>query len=162
MPDPMTGSYEGAPRQRKSGASLAAMAEATGWLPHTTRAALTGLRQKGLRDRARQERGGVPPLNTGRLRPPFSLTRVPHVGSRPVSRLGWFAQKRNAFQMALEAHCWWRGSSESDGNTRRVLARGQRKRPLVLPLSSLRFAPGPFRKITFPVDGVRYRLSLMH
>ena len=28
--------------QRKSGASLAAMVEATGWLPHTTRAALTG------------------------------------------------------------------------------------------------------------------------
>jgi hypothetical protein len=33
--------------QRKSGASLTAMVEATGWLPHTTRAALTGLRQKG-------------------------------------------------------------------------------------------------------------------
>jgi DNA-binding IclR family transcriptional regulator len=33
--------------QRKSGASLAALVEATGWLPHTTRAALTGLRQKG-------------------------------------------------------------------------------------------------------------------
>ncbi len=33
--------------QRGSGASLAAMVEATGWLPHTTRAALTGLRQKG-------------------------------------------------------------------------------------------------------------------
>src|SRR5215207_3718724 len=32
--------------RRKSGASLAAMVEATGWLPHTTRAALTGLRQK--------------------------------------------------------------------------------------------------------------------
>jgi hypothetical protein len=33
--------------QRKAGASLTAMVEATGWLPHTTRAALTGLRQKG-------------------------------------------------------------------------------------------------------------------
>ena len=33
--------------QRKAGASLAAMVDATGWLPHTTRAALTGLRQKG-------------------------------------------------------------------------------------------------------------------
>ena len=33
--------------QRKSGASLAVMIEATGWLPHTTRAALTRLRQKG-------------------------------------------------------------------------------------------------------------------
>ncbi len=33
--------------QRKSGASLTTMVEATGWLPHTTRAALTGLRKKG-------------------------------------------------------------------------------------------------------------------
>jgi hypothetical protein len=31
----------------KSGATLDALVEATGWLPHTTRAALTGLRQKG-------------------------------------------------------------------------------------------------------------------
>lgn len=29
------------------GATLAEMVEATGWLPHTTRAALTGLRKKG-------------------------------------------------------------------------------------------------------------------
>jgi hypothetical protein len=33
--------------QRKNGASLDDMVEATGWLPHTTRAALTGLRKKG-------------------------------------------------------------------------------------------------------------------
>ena len=33
--------------QRKGGAAIAQMVEATGWLPHTTRAALTGLRQKG-------------------------------------------------------------------------------------------------------------------
>jgi hypothetical protein len=33
--------------QRKRGASLAELVEATGWLPHTTRAALTGLRKKG-------------------------------------------------------------------------------------------------------------------
>ena len=33
--------------QRKAGATLAQLAEATGWLPHTTRAALTGLRKKG-------------------------------------------------------------------------------------------------------------------
>jgi hypothetical protein len=29
------------------GATLAALVKATGWLPHTTRAALTGLRKKG-------------------------------------------------------------------------------------------------------------------
>ena len=33
--------------QRKEGASVAELVEATGWLPHTTRAALTRLRQGG-------------------------------------------------------------------------------------------------------------------
>jgi Protein of unknown function (DUF3489) len=32
---------------RQQGACLAEMMQATGWLPHTTRAALTGLRQRG-------------------------------------------------------------------------------------------------------------------
>ena len=34
--------------QREGGASLADLAAATGWLPHTTRAALTGLRKSGV------------------------------------------------------------------------------------------------------------------
>lgn len=34
--------------QREQGASIAEMQEATGWLPHTTRAALTGIRKRGL------------------------------------------------------------------------------------------------------------------
>lgn len=33
--------------QRSEGATLAELVEATGWLPHTTRAALTGLKKKG-------------------------------------------------------------------------------------------------------------------
>lgn len=33
--------------EREGGATLAELIEATGWLPHTTRAALTGLRKKG-------------------------------------------------------------------------------------------------------------------
>jgi hypothetical protein len=32
---------------RKAGATLEALVDATGWLPHTTRAALTGLRKRG-------------------------------------------------------------------------------------------------------------------
>lgn len=32
--------------EREQGATLAEMVEATGWLPHTTRAALTGLKKK--------------------------------------------------------------------------------------------------------------------
>ena len=33
--------------QRPEGATIAQLAAATGWLPHTTRAALTGLKKKG-------------------------------------------------------------------------------------------------------------------
>ena len=33
--------------ERTGGATLDEMVEATGWLPHTTRAALTGLKKKG-------------------------------------------------------------------------------------------------------------------
>lgn len=33
--------------EREQGATLAEMVEATGWLPHTTRATLTGLKKKG-------------------------------------------------------------------------------------------------------------------
>ncbi len=33
--------------RRHQGATLAELVEATGWLPHTMRAALTGLRKKG-------------------------------------------------------------------------------------------------------------------
>jgi hypothetical protein len=42
--------------EREQGATLGEMVEATGWLPHTTRAALTGLRKKG-RNIAKAKRG---------------------------------------------------------------------------------------------------------
>ena len=42
--------------ERKGGATLDEMVEATGWLPHTTRAALTGLKKKG-RTIERDKRG---------------------------------------------------------------------------------------------------------
>lgn len=41
--------------QRPEGASLDALTGATGWLPHTTRAALTGLRKSGFEIERRQE-----------------------------------------------------------------------------------------------------------
>ncbi|MCB2046698.1 MAG: DUF3489 domain-containing protein [Novosphingobium sp.] len=44
--------------ERQQGATLDEMVEATGWLPHTTRAALTGLRKKG-RTIVRTKRGDV-------------------------------------------------------------------------------------------------------
>ncbi len=48
--------------QRGDGATLAELVAATGWLPHTTRAALTGLRKRGYSvgiDRADEVRGSV-------------------------------------------------------------------------------------------------------
>jgi len=44
--------------ERAGGATLPELIAATGWLPHTTRAALTGLRKKG-HDVARGRRDGV-------------------------------------------------------------------------------------------------------
>jgi hypothetical protein len=44
---------------RDKGATLAALVDATGWLPHTTRAAITGLRKRGFAiERTRHERLG--------------------------------------------------------------------------------------------------------
>jgi hypothetical protein len=44
--------------ERGEGATLAELGEATGWQPHTTRAALTGLKKKG-RIIAKDKRGDV-------------------------------------------------------------------------------------------------------
>lgn len=44
--------------QRVQGATLAELVETTGWLPHTTRAALTGIRKKG-HDLAKNKRGDL-------------------------------------------------------------------------------------------------------
>jgi hypothetical protein len=44
---------------KDKGATLAALIEATGWLPHTTRAAMTGLRKRGFAiERTRHEKLG--------------------------------------------------------------------------------------------------------
>jgi Protein of unknown function (DUF3489) len=45
--------------RRKQGAGIEELTSATGWLPHTTRAALTGLRKRGYAiERSRSEQGG--------------------------------------------------------------------------------------------------------
>ena len=48
--------------QREGGATIEQLADAMGWLPHTTRAALTGLRKRGFgidRRKAKDERAGA-------------------------------------------------------------------------------------------------------
>nr|WP_221234884.1 DUF3489 domain-containing protein [Sphingomonas aerophila] len=66
---PLSASAPAGPRQSKTSAVLALLArdegatlpeliDATGWLPHTTRAALTGLRKKG-HSIARSKREGI-------------------------------------------------------------------------------------------------------
>lgn len=49
---------------RTGGATLADLVGSTGWLPHTTRAALTGLRKKG-HVIAKESRDGVSVYNIG-------------------------------------------------------------------------------------------------
>ena len=51
--------------QRADGATIVDLTDATGWLPHTTRAALTGLRKRGyavIRERTRRWRFSLPDL----------------------------------------------------------------------------------------------------
>src|SRR5271157_1941419 len=43
--------------RREGGATIDQLAAATGWLPHTTRAALTGLRKRGFGIERREEKG---------------------------------------------------------------------------------------------------------
>jgi hypothetical protein len=46
--------------ERDAGASMDDLIAATGWLPHTTRAALSRLRKKGITiERSRAEQGGA-------------------------------------------------------------------------------------------------------
>jgi len=44
--------------QRSEGATIAQLVAATGWLPHTTRAALTGLKKKGHHISSAKAEGG--------------------------------------------------------------------------------------------------------
>jgi Protein of unknown function (DUF3489) len=51
---------------RKKGAGIEELIAVTGWLPHTTRAALTGLRKRGFAiERSRGEQGTVYRIVTG-------------------------------------------------------------------------------------------------
>jgi threonine dehydrogenase-like Zn-dependent dehydrogenase len=43
----------------KAGTTIDALIDATGWLPHTTRAALTGLRKRGFSIERLREDGGA-------------------------------------------------------------------------------------------------------
>src|SRR3954452_10588131 len=69
---------------RKSGATLDAMVEATGWLPHTTRAGLTCLRKRGysvLLDRP----DGKPSLYRVAAGPDGAAASPGAIGTRAVS-----------------------------------------------------------------------------
>jgi len=46
----------------EEGATINALIDATGWLPHTTRAALTGLRQRGFQIERQQAEGDKPSI----------------------------------------------------------------------------------------------------
>jgi Protein of unknown function (DUF3489) len=61
QPSPRTGSKQALVVEMlgaKAGATLEALTEATGWLPHSTRAALTGLRKRGFAIERSRDDGG--------------------------------------------------------------------------------------------------------
>jgi hypothetical protein len=65
--------------RRSEGATILALTEATGWLPHTTRAAITGVRKRGysvVRERS-EERGSV-----------YRLSDPPTEGAPAIARSG--------------------------------------------------------------------------
>lgn len=71
--------------QRGVGATLAELIAATGWLPHTTRAALTGLRKRGYAvgiDRADKARGSVYRIEPTEM---GGDSAAPHVEAAPTS-----------------------------------------------------------------------------
>ena len=70
--------------QRCDGATLAELVAATGWLPHTTRAALTGLRKRGYAvgiDRADKARGSVYRIEPTEM---GDDSAAPHVEAAPT------------------------------------------------------------------------------
>ena len=70
--------------QRGDGATLAELVAATGWLSHTTRAALTGLRKRGYAvgiDRADKARGPVYRINSTEI---GDDSVAPHVEAAPT------------------------------------------------------------------------------
>jgi DNA-binding IclR family transcriptional regulator len=83
---------------RKQGAGIEELTSATGWLPHTTRAALTGLRKRGFAvERLRSEQGGSELcLNLGdgvnqAANLASSTTSIPSRNLAPLTTFGnWF------------------------------------------------------------------------
>ena len=78
--------------ERNHGATIAELIAATGWLAHTTRAALTGLRKRGYAvaiDRSDDKRGSfyrIPAGETGTVEGPANsetARRKEQAGSRP-------------------------------------------------------------------------------
>ena len=97
------------------GATLAELVAATGWLPHTTRAALTGLRRRGYAvgiDRADKVRGSVYRIEPTEMEDPFA-TRGPTtregVGLKSGALLVREWNGRLERVMILDDGCAWNG-----------------------------------------------------
>lgn len=69
----------------RGGTTVAALVEATGWLPHTTRAALTGLRKRGFAI-AREPQEGKPSLYRIQVMEPVTATNAATAPAQPKRR----------------------------------------------------------------------------
>ena len=67
---------------RKSGASISALTKATGWQPHTTRAALTRLRKRGYRIARQRTKSGESVYRLGKPASSHATAK----GTRPKSK----------------------------------------------------------------------------
>jgi hypothetical protein len=83
--------------QRDIGATLEDLIATTGWLPHTTRAALTGLRKRGFAvaiDRSDKERGSTYRIRTDRIL--AGQSEAAGEGSKEAERFGASRARRSA------------------------------------------------------------------
>ena len=89
--------------QRGDGATLDELVAATGWLPHTTRAALTGLRKRGYVvgiDRADKARGSVYRIEPTEM---GEESAAPHVETAPTCEAPLDRPERAARQRSRRA-----------------------------------------------------------
>ena len=116
--------------QRGDGATLAELVAATGWLPHTMRAALTGLRKRGYAvgmDRADKARGSVyriEPRSWANMAPHSTLRRRrgsvrPNArGCRPSNPFRYFNSSPEVIRLVVMMYVRLQGDLTAASSTR--------------------------------------------
>jgi hypothetical protein len=104
--------------ERSDGATLAELVEATGWLPHTTCAALTGLKKKGRTLTKDKRRGHLLPHRRGsligRCQDKLEASRAALVTMSPAQlRVEWARVTGKVVPTSARPCCAWRSAMNS-------------------------------------------------